>query len=90
MECLQDQNGEWVTDCNALESMSRTFFQNLYTDKAGEKSFILKGRFPQLQPHNVDELRQPVSDHEIKKAIFNIGGFKALGNDSIQAIFYQS
>ena len=52
-------------------------------------NLITYSGFPQLSEEHKIVLRGSISEEEIKRATFDIGGFKAPGPDGIQAIFYQ-
>lgn len=44
---------------------------------------------PQLSTDHLEILHKDVDAHEIRRAIFQLGGLKAPGPDGIPAIFYQ-
>ena len=76
-----------------LENMATNFFKELYDDEGHYVPFILSGCFLQLNDDEVDLLERPTTEQEVKKALFDMGGFKAPGCDGLDrlhAIFYQS
>ena len=87
---MQNQNGEWILDPSLLENMATSFYQDLYTNDTNDEPFILQNSFPVLDDNDLRILQHPVSDQEIKQAIFDMGSFKAPRGDGLQAIFYQS
>ncbi|XP_052112461.1 uncharacterized protein LOC127744218 [Arachis duranensis] len=87
---LQNDTGEWINDKPTLENMATSFFNNLYTDSSPHTPFFLQNMFPNLNNTESHALGRNVSNEEIKDAMFDIGSWKALGRDGLQAIFYQS
>ena len=85
---LQNDQGDWISDGEELKNMVRTFFMNLYTDDCDTFTpFLpLANKFPTLTTEETTSLNKEFTDSEIKKAIFEMGAYKAPGPDGFQAL----
>ncbi|CAL0306441.1 unnamed protein product [Lupinus luteus] len=79
-----------VIDRAELEAMLGSFYRMLYTEETIATPFILSGCFPKLEHFQMNLLNAQVTDDEIRRTVYSIGGFKAQGKYDIQALFYQN
>ncbi|KAL8151704.1 hypothetical protein V2J09_021512, partial [Rumex salicifolius] len=91
IEMLRDDDGRWVSDASALESMVTQYYQRLYSmdDVTLELSALPSGGFVDLNPSECDRLNKPFSSAEIEAAVRSMGRYKAPGPDGFQPVFYQ-
>lgn len=88
---LKDNDDCWVTDPGELKQLARDFYSNLFSHNTQidtEASPCLLGSH--LQEEDIIDVERPVSDGEIKEAMFSMGPLKAPGVDGLHAIFFQS
>ncbi|KAG5032482.1 hypothetical protein JHK82_016063 [Glycine max] len=64
--------------------------KNNHNKKRVSEQFCLKGKFLSLDFMEVEMLGREITDEEIRRVIFGMGSFKALGEDGFHALFYQS
>ncbi|KAK8532542.1 hypothetical protein V6N12_053980 [Hibiscus sabdariffa] len=68
--------------------MARSYFSNLFTsDPRGDREFSLHGRFPEVDLVALQRLADPVTDEEVKRAIFDMGPLKAPGQFSVKSAY---
>lgn len=90
VEALQDSNGSWVLDQDALKGMARNFFIDLYSrDPQISPDADWPVGFPQLSREQLHFIQREVSEEEVKRAVFEMGPSKAPGPDGITAGFIQ-
>ncbi|KAK7244397.1 hypothetical protein RIF29_39218 [Crotalaria pallida] len=89
LHALMDSTGNWCYEPDRIKQMIQDFFINLYNE-------IMPNRFPiqcsisyPKSDLNFSNLGNIASRDEIKKAIFSMGSFKALGEDGLPSIFYK-
>ncbi|KAG8479043.1 hypothetical protein CXB51_029683 [Gossypium anomalum] len=78
---LRNQAGEWIMDEEDLKQEAVNFYKNLYGKQPESAGNIGCGSFPILEPEAIQFLNSPISDEEIKKALFDMAPLKAPGND---------
>lgn len=89
VETLQDDEGNWIEDAETLKNMEIEYLSNLFrTDNMRERGFM-KGAFPQLDDGVKEEMRKELTVAETKRALWEMGSYKAPGPDSYQAIFFK-
>lgn len=86
---LRISNGEWCSDQSILSDEATKFFEKLYGEKPSAKSTPLN-IFSLLKEQDIDFLKKPVLNDEIKKALFDMAPLKAPGSDGFHARFFQS
>jgi hypothetical protein len=87
---LRDDNGEWVDDVTVLKHMANNFYKNLFSIDGNEVSwFQTKITFPRLLDEELQQIRGPIEDVEIRRAVFSMSPWKAPGPDGFPAGFYQ-
>lgn len=75
----------------SLKNMAVHFFSALYSKDVDEAPKCpITGMFSPLSFNDLQSLSMQVTDDETKRALFDIGPFKAPGPDGYQALFYQS
>ncbi|KAL9659189.1 hypothetical protein QQ045_018665 [Rhodiola kirilowii] len=90
---LRNDEGEWLTEESAIAYQIRNYFESLFKSSIEgdqiEWSCHLTGipcKVPQVA---TDKLCEPVTEIEIKEAVFQMSPIKAPGLDGFSAIFYQ-
>lgn len=87
---LQDLNGFWYWEQEALKQMVVSFFCDLFTnDRIPLAMNHSLTRFPPLDDSMADRMNIPFTNTEIFKAIHQMGPLKAPGPNGFHAIFYQ-
>lgn len=90
IESLKNDNGDWISNQEGLKRLAWDYYKELFNgERFIRTNLITYSGFPQLSEEHKIVLRGSISEEEIKRATFDIGGFKAPGPDGIQAIFYQ-
>jgi hypothetical protein len=87
---LQDENGNLVTDQQDIGRLASTYFENLLTAPHP----ILNAEVAGLFPNTITEASKaaaltPITDDDIKAALFSIPDAKAPGPDGYNALFYK-
>lgn len=92
IDSLKDDRDVRITDKTELKRMAVSYFKNLYSDEglAMVDSFPIKGGFPRLESHLLNNLEADITAEEIKDAFFGMGALKAPGPDGYHAMFFQS
>ncbi|CAL1397558.1 unnamed protein product [Linum trigynum] len=86
---LKDDNGQWVTDPEALELMARTHYVKLYSREERTEEIPLPADFPRLDAHRLLCIGSMPTVEEIRATVMEMNGLKAPGKDGYQALFYQ-
>lgn len=73
-----------------LERLVTLYFMNVFTNTSSVIPFGLHGSFPNLLEEDLEPFKAHVTNEDIRRALFSIGNYKALGVDGFQAIFYKS
>ncbi|CAL1387360.1 unnamed protein product [Linum trigynum] len=90
IECLKNENGEWIQDKQELAKLVFDFFANLYLHEASQYIDLMpKEAFPRLGQEYWLCLLRPFSIMDIHQAIFDMKPMQAPRPDGFQAIFYQ-
>ncbi|KAA3472023.1 reverse transcriptase [Gossypium australe] len=87
---LRVDNGDWCSDQNILQKKAVEFFGELYGEVPTISRATSKNSFPHLKPSEIMLLETPISNEEIKKAMFDMAPLKAPGSDGYHALFFQS
>ncbi|XP_048422575.1 uncharacterized protein LOC125469371 [Pyrus x bretschneideri] len=90
LEGLNNSEGVWTDDKEALKSIVVNYFKDLFSFRITTTTMEnLPHLFPCLIGEDLLVLNGDVTDDEIKACMFAIGGLKAPGPDGIPARFYQ-
>ncbi|KAA3474645.1 reverse transcriptase [Gossypium australe] len=87
---LRVDNGDWCSDQNILQNKAVEFFQKLYGEAPNTPEDTPNHGFPCIKPSEIRFLETPISNEEIKKALFDMAPLKAPGSDGYHALFFQS
>ncbi|KAK8639748.1 hypothetical protein V6N13_138118 [Hibiscus sabdariffa] len=70
--------GNWVMNSNDLKSLAVAFYTNLFTTEVSDGyAYHVRGHFEPLSSTEVNNLVRPISDDEVRKAMFDMGPLKA-------------
>lgn len=74
MESQKSEEGDWVTDKEALKNLVVNFYKGLFSTEppTGERGF-LKCSFPHLDEHKRNELEKDISSEEGWRALKGMG-----------------
>ncbi|KAK5772897.1 hypothetical protein PVK06_049199 [Gossypium arboreum] len=86
---IRNSDGNWVYEFEDIEDEANKFFQKLYRDILVPMGTLPQSGFPQLDPADISFLERPVTNEEIKKAMFDMAPLKAPGSDGFHALFFQ-
>nr|XP_025692546.1 uncharacterized protein LOC112794781 [Arachis hypogaea] len=84
------EDGTWSSEATVLESETNSFFQKFFSTREAVNLDAM-GEFscPSLSREACQKLVEPVALEEVKRAVFGMNSFKALGPDGFQALFYK-
>ena len=84
---IQNDTGKWIYDVEIIKQLAGRFFSELYTPEHGVHSpYTVRGCFPVMSDDICLSLMSAVIDEEVRRTIFSMSPFKALG----VAGFYQA
>ncbi|XP_060959342.1 uncharacterized protein LOC115704505 [Cannabis sativa] len=86
---LQCEDGSWVDWDSGLFDVMCSYFQNLFTSSNCSMDDVLDGISATVTPLQNDSLLQPLTDEEVKKALFQMHLDKSPGPDGMTPGFYQ-
>ncbi|KAA3480824.1 Retrovirus-related Pol polyprotein LINE-1 [Gossypium australe] len=87
---LRIKNEEWCSEQSILSEEAVKYFEKLYGESPNPMPDIPSNIFPSPKKQDIDFLKKPVVNEEIKKALFDMDPLKALGSDGYHALFFQS
>lgn len=85
---LMDSVGNWIYDFSAIKDHITSHFRSIFSPSATSPFSSLNLDHPPFS-WDLSCLAAPLSDVEIKTAVWSIKPFKAAGIDGFQAGFYQ-
>ncbi|KAL1145302.1 hypothetical protein V6Z11_A11G290000 [Gossypium hirsutum] len=89
MTAFRSSDGEWTFEPKVLKSEAIAFFQKLYGEVPSLMGSLPTSGFSQLEAKYIKFPRRPVSNEEIECTLFDMDPLKALGSDSLHALFFQ-
>ncbi|KAA3471573.1 LINE-1 reverse transcriptase isogeny [Gossypium australe] len=87
---LRISDREWCSEQTTLREEAVKFFEDLYGENPEPIYDIPSNIFTSLKEQDIDFLKKPIQNDEIKKALFDMDPLKAPGSDGYHAIFFQS
>jgi ribonuclease HI len=90
IKSLIDENGQRQEKELAMRNIVQNYFENLFTSEVGEPdpSVLADVNRAVTQDMNMG-LMAPFTAEEVKKALFQIGDYKAPGPDGMHAVFFK-
>lgn len=86
---LLDENGVWVMDQQRLKELAVGFYSSLFRSESCLQEAFPSGLFPSISEAKLLSLQRECSDDEVKRALFEMGPYKAPGPDGFHAGFFQ-
>uniref|UniRef100_A0A803NVA0 CCHC-type domain-containing protein n=1 Tax=Cannabis sativa TaxID=3483 RepID=A0A803NVA0_CANSA len=86
---LMDNNGVWVNWETGLQHVITGYFQDLFQSSNINLSSVLNGVRPTITCDQNNELLEPISEDEVRKALFQMHLDKSPGPDGMTPAFYQ-
>jgi hypothetical protein len=84
------EDGSWTSDVGEMESMTRDFFKQLFTQEDNiYPSSVIDAMRTCVDADMTEKLCSPFTEKEISDALFQIGPLKAHGPDGFPAHFLQ-
>ncbi|KAJ6983823.1 hypothetical protein NC653_026591 [Populus alba x Populus x berolinensis] len=88
---LQDENGTLVHDPHDIGKLASTYFENILTATHPTLNAEIKDIFPNtISEASKSAALTPITDDDIKEALFSIPDSKAPGPDGYNALFYKT
>lgn len=89
-DMLKDENGNWIFDTRAVESLVTNFYKDLYLDNGIVIPYVLNNAFPPLEENWINKLSRMPTNEEIHQTIKFMGSLKAPGLNGFHALFFQN
>jgi hypothetical protein len=87
---LKDANGQWIEDVNQLQKLANEFYIKLFIeDNLVREWHQTPISYPLLTQDELQQLAAPITQEEVRSAVFNMHPWKAPGPDGFPAGFYQ-
>ncbi|KAE8726828.1 hypothetical protein F3Y22_tig00006038pilonHSYRG00002 [Hibiscus syriacus] len=86
---LKNDDRVWCTEGEELKNLAVNFYKKLFQIENRGAIHYDRGRFPCVPRDKMDMLAMPLSDEEVRIAIFDMAPLKSPGIDGIHAVFYQ-
>lgn len=87
---LKDEEDNWVEGRQEVGNLFNQYFQTLFSEEFENRRWLHTFHsWPTISEVEWDGVLTPISDEEIRQAIFSIGSLKAPGEDGFQAIFFK-
>ncbi|MCH86708.1 RNA-directed DNA polymerase (Reverse transcriptase), partial [Trifolium medium] len=88
---LQDNNGQWIYEENALQNLMVNFYKNLYSSShIIDTDFPTYQTFPTIKEDDLNLLKSEITIEETKHALFSMGNLKSPGPDGFHPVFFKS
>lgn len=85
---IKNDNGEWQSNQQAMFRNFQIYYQHLF-ESSSPQVMDLDGLITTKIPENNVALLNPISEVEVKRAVFGLGANKALGPDGLNGVFFQ-
>lgn len=91
IEALRDSNNNRVHEPESLKQMAIEFYGRLYTEENANGPVLgIRGAFfPRLSMEE-QHLGGSIVEEEVRKAVFDMGAYKASGPDGLQPVFIKA
>lgn len=89
MQRLKNEDGEWVDWKCGLHDMVRDYFQQLFTENQTKVDEVLNCVPRTISDQQNEELQAPVTEKEVREALFCMHPDKAPGTDGMTPAFFQ-
>lgn len=90
IEMLQDGSGRWVKVKEKLKDMAVEYYSTLFRSEPMEGGEFITGAYPIIKEGTPEELGKELTMEETKRALWEIGSYKAPGPNDYQAIFFKA
>lgn len=92
IEALLVKDGSWEYADGALQSMVLNFFKSLYASSnlPATRVFLTLHSFPVIDISDSLAISKPVSNEEIRYALFGMGNYKSPGPDGLHTMFFKA
>lgn len=88
---LCTEEGNWISDDEALKSLAVNFYSNLYTEEVEDRPDITtNSMFPILTQNENRKLCRDITSGEIDDAIRQMGPYKSPGMDGLPPVWFQN
>jgi hypothetical protein len=88
---LKNSQNEWIEDEEDLKEMVNNYYKNLFaTPDSNIQWQQTRYSYPTINELDYDQLKEDISNVEIKNALFAMNPWKAPGPDGFPAGFYQN
>lgn len=88
-DMLKDENGNWIFDTRAVESLVTNFYKDLYLDNGIVIPYVLNNAFPPLEENWINKLSRMPTNEEIHQTIKFMGSLKAPKLDGFHVLFFE-
>lgn len=90
VNALTTDEGQRITEESLLMEHVRSYFTNLFSEPQSDFNHPqMQGSFPELDPHEWQQINRPFQPEEIKQALFEMDACKSPGPDGFTAGFFQ-
>lgn len=87
---LKNDEGQSIEDAYQLQILVKDYFSKLFAAYYQWKEWKhTKVSFPALNDADIQKLKEPLSDEEIKRVVFSMKPWKAPNPDGFPMVFYQ-
>jgi hypothetical protein len=87
---LGNNIGNWIDEPNALKELVRQFYLDLFSDDSMvREQMVSRNTYPSKVENHQNRLTSNIGFMECKKALFEMGPYKAPGEDGYPTLFFQ-
>jgi hypothetical protein len=87
---LRNSDGQWIEEVDQLQRMMNDFYQHLFLANHYSMEWSKTNiTYPCLEENEIAALAAPITNKEVKNALFEMSPWKAPGPDGFPAGFYQ-